>query len=122
MKKTLALGAVLLLLIVPQIAASQSAEELLSQFDQEYDSLQPPAEGSSVSADYKIRQTALATSTTAKILGLLYRQNVETSHKYDEMLQKYEEIIRQNEQIIEILSTIVKNQTLLRQEDTQAEE
>jgi hypothetical protein len=122
MKKALALGAVIFVLLVPQTAVSQSAEELLSQFDQEYESLQPPAEGSSVSADYKIRQTALATSYSTRILGLLYRQNMETAQKYDEMLQKYEEIIRQNEQIIEILSTIVKSQTLLRQGDTEAEE
>jgi hypothetical protein len=85
----------------------QSADEVFEQFGQKYDSLKPP-EGSSVGADYSLKQTALAAFYTAKMLSLLSRQNQDLISKYEEVSKKYDRIITQNEKIIELLTTLTK--------------
>ncbi|HIE53565.1 MAG TPA: hypothetical protein EYP90_00020 [Chromatiaceae bacterium] len=86
-------------------------EELLEEFEKQYEATRPPSPYSSVNSDYKLRQAALGTFYTTKAIGLLYRQNQELMSKYNEMLKKYDQIIEQNKEIIRILSTIAKKRS-----------
>lgn len=93
------------------LGADQRAGELMSEFGQAFEALQPPAPGSSVNSDYKIGQTALGTFYTTKTLGLIYDQNQELAQKYDQMLEKYDEVIQQNQEIIHLLRIMAGKQT-----------
>jgi hypothetical protein len=85
------------------LGADQRAGDLMNEFGQAFEALQPTVPGSSVNSDYKIGQTALGTFYTTKTLGLIYDQNQELSQKYDRMLEKYDEVIQQNQEIIRLL-------------------
>jgi len=91
------------------VAVGDPLDDLLDEFNKDYNAIKPPSEYSSVNSDYKLGQAALGTLYTTKALGLLYRQNQELLAKYDEMLRKYDEVIRQNKEIIRILSVIAKS-------------
>lgn len=88
-------------------AHCQSADEVFEQLGQKYNSLKPP-EGSSVGSDYMLKQTALASFYTAKMLSLISRQNQEMISRYDEVSKKYDRMITQNEKIIELLTALTK--------------
>jgi hypothetical protein len=94
----------------PAMGADQRAGELMREFGQAFEALQPPAPGSSVNADYKIGQTALGTFYTTKTLSLIYDQNQELGQKYDQMLEKYDEVIQQNKEIIRLLRIMAGTQ------------
>lgn len=95
-------------LTCPQRAFCESVDDMMEQFGREYESLAPPSESSSVSSDYKIGQTALATFYSARMLTLTYKQNQSLFSKYNEIIRQNNEIIRQNEEIIKILSALEK--------------
>ena len=92
------------------LAADQRVGDLMSEFGQAFEALQPPVPGSSVNSDYKIGQTALGTFYTTKTLGLIYDQNQELAQKYDQMLEKYDEVIQQNQEIIRLLRIMAGKQ------------
>jgi len=94
----------------PAKGADQGGRELMTQFGQAFEALQPPAPGSSVNSDYKIGQTALGTFYTTKTLGLIYDQNQELAQKYDRMLERYDELIQQNKEIIRLLRIMAVEQ------------
>ena len=98
------------LILTPKASFGESIDDVFDQFDKEYEALEPPSKGSSVRADYRIEQTAVASFYTAKILKLLAQQNQEISSKYDMMLQKDDQIIEQNNKIIELLSRLPEKQ------------
>ena len=102
--------AALLPLILASKAPCESIDEVFDQFGQEYEALKPPATGSSIRADYRIEQTAVASFYTTKMLKLLVQQNQEIAVKYNTMLQKYDRIIEQNKKIIELLSRLPERQ------------
>lgn len=95
---------------LPQIAIAQSADEVFDQFGQEYDALKPPSEGSSVSSDYKLGQTALGSFYTTKMLSLMVKQNQQILERYEDIIQKYDLMIEQNKKIIELLTALTKDQ------------
>jgi len=86
----------------------QSADEVFEQFDQQYQSLKPTVQGSSVSTDYKLDQAALGSFYTAKMLSIISRQNQEMISKYEELSKKYDQMITQNEKIIELLTKLTE--------------
>ncbi len=100
-----------------QVLAGDPLEELLEEFNKQYEAIKPPSQFSSVGSDYKLGQAALGTLYTTKAIGLLYKQNREILEKYNEMLRKYDKVIEQNREIIKILSQIAKNQERLRASD-----
>jgi len=106
----LCMAVLLPLILVPKAFCGESIDDVFDQFGKEYEALEPPTKGSSVRADYRIEQTAIASFYTAKILKLLAQQNQEISSKYDTMLQKYDQIIEQNKKIIELLSRLPEKQ------------
>lgn len=87
-----------------QTAPGESIDEIVDQYNKEYEALKPVSDSSSVRTDYVFEQTALATQQTTKMLKLIYEQNREMISKYDDALNKYDEIIRQNNEIIKLLS------------------
>lgn len=98
------------LILAPRTSWGESIDDVFDQFGKEYEALEPPSRGSSVRADYRIEQTAVASFYTAKMLKFLAQQNQEISSKYDMMLQKYDQIIEQNNKIIELLSRLPERQ------------
>ena len=98
------------LVLAPKASCDESIDDVFDQFGKEYEALEPPSRGSSVRADYRIEQTAVASFYTAKILKLLAQQNRELSSKYDVMLEKYDQIIEQNKKIIDLLSRLPEKQ------------
>jgi hypothetical protein len=99
---------IFLLSVSPAIAFCDPMDDLLGQFEQEYQAAEPRSQYSSVKSDYKIGQTALGAFYTTKMLSLLYKQNEEALAKYNEMIEKYDQIVEQNRQIIRILSLMVE--------------
>jgi uncharacterized protein with von Willebrand factor type A (vWA) domain len=119
MKKVLFFTVLWLLVFGTAVSfAGDPLEELLEEFNKEYNEVKPPSQYSSINSDYKLSQTALGTLYTTKAIGLLYRQNQELLEKYDEMLMKYDKIIEQNREIIKILSKIAKGQAKARTSET----
>ncbi len=106
--KTCILLSLLICLFTYSNTFADPLDDLLSEFDKQYEAIKPPSEYSSINTDYKLGQTALGTLYTTKAIALLYKQNQKLIEKYDEMLRKYDEIIRQNKEIIRILSAIAK--------------
>jgi hypothetical protein len=96
---------------LPALGADQSGGDLMNEFGQAFEALQPTVPGSSVNSDYKIGQTALGTFYTTKTLGLIYDQNQELSRKYDQMLERYDEVIQQNQEIIRLLRIMAGRKT-----------
>ena len=122
MRKTLFFLAIILMALGGiSVMAADPLEELMENFDKDYNAIKPPSEYSSVNSDYKLGQAALGTMYTTRAIGLLYRQNQQLLEKYEEMLQKYDKVIEQNREIIRLLSSIVKNQKKNGKEEVQTQ-
>ena len=108
MKRTLFISLILAVVIAfTGIAFCDPMDELIDQFEKEYDA-EKPAPYTSVGADYKQAQAALGASYTTKALSLIYKQNQALVEKYDQLIEKYDKVIEQNQEIIRLLSIIAK--------------
>lgn len=82
---------------------AESIDEAFEEFSARFQTLRPPP-GSSVNADYKLDQAAMASFFSARMLALIGKQNEELLARYEETARKYDHMIRQNEKIIQLLS------------------
>ncbi len=89
-----------IVILFPEISFCDAMDEVSDEFGKAYEESIPPP-GSSIDADYKIKQVALGTKYTIKSLNLIYRQN-------QDLAKKYEKIIDQNKEIIRLLTIIAK--------------
>lgn len=99
----------LLLLLMTQGACGESMDNMINQFEKEFEAAKP-APNSSVNSDYKLEQAALGTLYTTRALNKLFEQNKEMLQRYDEMLFKYNEMIAQNKEMIRLLTIMVKKE------------
>ena len=90
-------------------ASGESMEEMINQFEREFEAVKP-APNSSINSDYKIEQAALGTLYTTRAIHMLFEQNKEMVLKYDEMLVKYNEMLLQNKEIIRLLTIMAKDE------------
>jgi hypothetical protein len=106
--KRAAMSGLLLLVLVPAIAAlADPMEDLIQSLNSEYEAL-IPAPNSSVGTDYPTRQAALGSLYTARSMGLIYEQNQELLAQQRELTDKYDEIIEQNREMIRLLRLIAE--------------
>lgn len=108
MKNVILLFSVVIsLILTTNIVLGDDSDDLFNELGQEYDSLKP-APYSSVNPDYKIQQIAVGVLYMNKSVGLLFKQNMEVTKIYEEMLVRQDELIKQNRQIIKLLTEIAK--------------